>query len=40
MIVGATALVRFYSKKDNTFLFIGAGFLGTAFLDGYHTVVT
>jgi PAS domain S-box-containing protein len=40
MIVGAMALVRFYSKKDNTFLFIGAGFLGTAFLDGYHTVVT
>ena len=39
-IVGAMALVRFYSKKDNTFLFIGAGFLGTAFLDGYHAVVT
>jgi PAS domain S-box-containing protein len=40
MVVGAMALVRFYSKKDNTFLFIGVGFLGTAFLDGYHTVVT
>ncbi len=38
--VGVMALVRFYSKKDNTFLFIGAGFLGTAFLDGYHAVVT
>ena len=40
MIIGAMALVRFYSKKDDTFLFIGAGFLGTAFLDGYHMVVT
>ncbi|MEK8015296.1 MAG: ATP-binding protein [Candidatus Parabeggiatoa sp.] len=39
-IVGAMALVRFYSKKDNTFLFIGTGFLGTGFLDTYHTVVT
>ena len=40
MIVGAMALVRFYAKKNNTFLFIGTGFLGTAFLDGYHAIVT
>jgi len=40
LTVGAMALVRFYSKKNNTFLFIGAGFLGTAFLDGYHAFVT
>lgn len=39
-IVGSMALVRFYSKKDNTFLIIGTGFLGTAFLDTYHAVVT
>lgn len=39
-IVGAMALLRFYTKKDNTFLLIGVGFLGTAFLDGYHAVVT
>jgi len=39
-IVGSMALVRFYSRKDNTFLIIGAGFLGTAFLDTYHAVVT
>lgn len=39
-VVGAMSLVRFYSKKDNTFLFIGAGFLGMAFLDGYHALVT
>ncbi len=38
--VGAMALVRYYSRKSNTFLFIGAGFLGTTFLDGYHAVVT
>ncbi len=40
LIVGVMALIRYYSRKTNTFLFIGAGFLGTAFLDGYHTVVT
>jgi signal transduction histidine kinase len=40
LIVGIMALARFYSKKNNTFLFIGAGFLGTAFLDGYHATVT
>jgi len=40
LIVGVMALVRFYSWKDNTILLIGTGFLGTAFLDGYHTVVT
>jgi signal transduction histidine kinase/CheY-like chemotaxis protein len=40
LIVGTMALVRFYSKKDNTFLLIGTGFLGTAFLDGYHAIVT
>ncbi len=40
LAVGVIALVRFYSKKNNTFLFIGAGFLGTALLDGYHAVVT
>ena len=40
LIVGLLALVRFYTKKNNTFLFVGTGFFGTAFLDGYHTVVT
>ena len=38
--VGIVALVHYYSKKNNTLLFIGAGFLGTSFLDGYHAVVT
>ena len=38
--IGILALIRFYSQKDNTFLFIGSGFLGTGFLDGYHALVT
>ena len=38
--VGVMALARFYSKKSSTFLFICAGFLGTALLDGYHAGVT
>ena len=40
LIVGVMALVRFYSKKNNTFLFIGSAFLGTGFLDGYHALAT
>ena len=38
--VGMMALVRFYSRKDYLFLYIGVGFLGTGFLDGYHAIVT
>ncbi|MBV8187673.1 MAG: response regulator [Alphaproteobacteria bacterium] len=40
LVVGTLALVRFYAKKDDTFLFIGTGFVGAGFLDGYHAVVT
>ncbi len=40
LMVGAVALVRYYSRPVNSYLFVGTGFLGTAFLDGYHTVVT
>lgn len=40
LFVGVLALVRFYAKKSDLFLFVGTGFLGTAFLDGYHAVVT
>ncbi len=40
VMVGVMALARFYSRRNNTYLLTGAGFLGTAFLDGYHTVVT
>ena len=40
IFIAAIAFVRYYSKKRNIFLFIGAGFLGTALLDGYHLIVT
>ena len=40
LMVGVVALVRYYAKKNNTYLFIGTGFLGTALLEGYHAVVT
>jgi signal transduction histidine kinase/CheY-like chemotaxis protein len=39
LITGAMALVRYYTKKDGTFLILGGGFLGTAVLDSYHAVV-
>ena len=39
-VVGGLALVRYYARKSTTLLFVGAGFLGTAFLDGYHAVIT
>jgi PAS domain S-box-containing protein len=38
-IIGALALVRFYNRKQGTFLFLGTGFLGTGVLDGYHALV-
>ena len=40
LIVGLAAIVQFYAKKNNTYLFVGTGFLGTALLDCYHAVVT
>ena len=40
LMVAVLALVRFYSRPRNVFLFIGSGFLGTALLDGYDAAVT
>ena len=40
LMVGAISLMRYYSRKDNTFLFLATGFLGAAFLDGYHAICT
>lgn len=40
LFVGTLALVTYYSKKNSTILFIGAGFLGTAFLDGFHALAS
>jgi PAS domain S-box-containing protein len=39
-IVGALALVRYYSRKQITFLLIGCGFLGAALLDLNHALAT
>ena len=39
-MVGGLALVRFYSRKQATFLFIGTGFLGAGLLDLNHTILT
>jgi signal transduction histidine kinase/DNA-binding response OmpR family regulator len=40
LICGAMALVRYYTKRSSTFLLLGSGFLGTALLNAYHTVIT
>jgi len=39
-VTGAMALVRYYTKKNSTFLLLGSGFLGGALLDGCHALVT
>ncbi|WP_082540572.1 EAL domain-containing protein [Pseudolabrys sp. Root1462] len=39
-IAGIFALIRYYSRKDGTFLFIGCGFLAAGLLDGYYAFVT
>jgi PAS domain S-box-containing protein len=39
-IIGGLALVRYYSKKQITFLLIGCGFLGAGFLDLNHALTT
>lgn len=38
--VGTLSLVRYYSKKMTSYLVLGAGFIGTATLDGYHVLAT
>jgi PAS domain-containing protein len=38
--VGMMALVRYYTRRDIWFFAIGLGFIGTSFLDFYHTLVT
>jgi len=40
LVTGAMALVRYYAKKNSTFLILGAGLLGTSMIDGFHAVVT
>jgi len=38
--VGTVALVRYHTRQAGVILFIGVGFLGTALLNGYHTIAT
>jgi len=38
--VGALGLVRYHARRQLPYLILGVGFLGTAFLDGYHGLVT
>ncbi len=40
LTIGGLAVVRFYSRKESTYLFIGTGFLGTGLLDAYHAVIS
>jgi PAS domain S-box-containing protein len=39
VVVGVLALVRYYSRRERQFLFLGATFLGTGIFDGFHTFV-
>lgn len=40
LFVSLLALIRFYSRGDNRYLVLGAGFIGVGMLDGYHAVVS
>ncbi|MBK7894790.1 MAG: response regulator [Candidatus Promineifilaceae bacterium] len=40
LFVGALALVRFYTKQNSAYFFIGTGFIGAGLLDAYHAMRT
>ena len=40
LITGCLSLMRYYSRQDKIFLLVGAAFIGTAFLDGYHALIS
>jgi len=40
MIAGILTLVRYFSRRNNYLLFIGAAFVGVSILDGYHALIT
>ena len=40
LIVGAMALVRYYTAKSLSYLLLGTGFLGAALLDGFHAWIS
>ncbi|WP_448549648.1 ATP-binding protein [Thalassotalea fusca] len=40
LVIGVMATIHYFSHKKRPFLYIGAGFIGAFFLDGYHAIVT
>jgi len=40
LAVGLVAFVHYYSRKTGLYLVLGTAFVGTAMLDGYHTIAT
>lgn len=40
LVAGSLAMVRYYSKKDIIYIFVGVGFIGAGAFDGYHAFVT
>lgn len=40
LVIGAIALVRYYTQKTTTYLLLGSGFVGGGALDAYHALVT
>ncbi|HEX2896714.1 MAG TPA: ATP-binding protein [candidate division Zixibacteria bacterium] len=40
LFVGIISIIRYYALQDRKFLFIGIGFLGTSFLDFFHSLVS
>lgn len=40
LFVGVLALIRYFAQRQDEFLFIGGGFLGTAFLEAYHAIIS
>lgn len=40
LFISILAIVRYYSKKDDTIFFIGIGFLGTAILEAFHGIAS
>jgi PAS domain S-box-containing protein len=39
-LAALAALIRYFSRRSETFLFLSAAFVGAALLDGYHAVVS
>ncbi|MBT3240643.1 MAG: PAS domain S-box protein [Chloroflexi bacterium] len=40
LFIGVIILIRYYSKKNASFLFLGSAFVGTFILEGYHLLFT